>query len=200
MIFGDKNIYAIEVHHKPLDNGPFYMAGRLCIHLFNIEFGDINEEDCSLAEPYMRLNEIINNFDLIKYDFKLNNDYDIFHFFDHELYVGDDYGKWGFLDKEYYNKIKWKELEGKEINKKLYKYDFMTNEGEMFNNTKSFIYMDIKEIIHILFQVHDDMDEIRCNKINKNIFYNISSEFIEWYEETEKNKVIQVTTSHNQTA
>jgi len=39
MIFGDKNIYAIEVHHKPLDNGSFYMTGRMCIHLF----GDINE-------------------------------------------------------------------------------------------------------------------------------------------------------------
>jgi len=172
MIFGNKNIYAIEIHHKPLDNGLFYMTSRLCIHLFNKNFGNINEEDRALAEPYMILVEKINDLNILEYDFNLKNDYDIFNFLDDKLYINID-----------------RTLEQIKHDYKLYHiFNFMTNMGEMFNNTKSFIYMDKNKLINILFQIHDNENKIFCSKINKENFIKVSNDFIKWYEKTEKNK------------
>jgi hypothetical protein len=174
MIFGTKNIYAIEVYHKPLDDSSFYMTGRLCIHLFNKSFGDINEKDCALYEPYITLVEKIKNINILEYNFKLNNDFDIFNFLDEKLYVGEKRPREQiYRDLDLYNK-----------------FDFMTNMGEMFNCSKSFLYMDCKKMIHILYQIHDEKDEIICNNIDKILFENISNDFIKWYEETEKNKMM----------
>ncbi len=58
----------------------------------------------------------------------------------------------------------------------------------MFDGTKSFIYMDCEKNVHILYQIHDDKDEIICNKLDKLTFKTISEEFIKWYEKTEKGK------------
>ena len=74
MIFGDKNIYAIEVYHQPLDNDSFYMSGKMCIHLFNKTFGDIDNEYCQIFMAYGTLLEKINKIDSLKYDFSLNKE------------------------------------------------------------------------------------------------------------------------------
>jgi len=172
MIFGDKNIYAIEVYHKPLDNGSFYMTGRMCIHLFGKIFGDINEEDCWLDGVYMTLVEKNNNLDLLEYDFNLDNDYNIFKFLDDKLYIDMN-----------------RTSEQIKIDAEIYgKFGFMTNMGESFDHTKSFIYMDYKNNIHILYQIHDYKDEIICNELDKLTFKTITNEFIKWFEKTEKEK------------
>ena len=173
MIFGDKSIYAIEVYHKPLDNYSFYMAGRMCIHLYNKSFGDINEEDCALAELYMTLVEKTRNVNLLKYDFNLNNDYNVYQFLEEKLYI---------------DRIE-RTNEQINIDSELYwKFSFMTNMGETFDNTKSFIYMDNKNNIHILYQIHNNTDEIFCNELDRTTFETVSNDFIKWYERTEKEK------------
>jgi hypothetical protein len=180
MIFGDKNIYAIEIYHQPQDNDSFYMCGRMCIYLNNNIFGDLYNEYCFFPNIYMTLVDKIKNIDILEYDFKLENDFEIFNFLDDKLYVGN-----------YENKTCEQIIED---NKPYYRFELFTNMGEMFDRTKSFIYMDKNKKIHILYQNHKynkttkefEDDGIMCCEFDKNIFENITNDFIKWYKEIEK--------------
>jgi hypothetical protein len=178
MVFGNKNIYAIEVYHQPQDNGYFYMCGRMCVYLYNKAFGDINDELCHLFGVYDTLRSKIENLTELKHDFDLNNDFEIFNFLDDKLYIDMN-----------------RTLDEMRFDSKLYKkFDFFTNMGEMFDRTKSFIYMDKNKKIHILFQIHKynkntktfEDDEIICNELDKRIFEDVTNDFIKWYEKTEE--------------
>jgi len=180
MIFGNKNIYAIEVYHQPQDNDYFYMCGRMCVYLYNKAFGDINDELCHLFGVYDTLRSKIEKLTELKHDFDLNNDFDIFNFLDDKLYIDMN-----------------RTLDEMRFDSKLYKkFDFMTNMGEMFDRTKSFVYMDKNKKIHILFQIHKynentktfEDGEIICNELDKRIFEDITNDFIKWYEKTEGKK------------
>ena len=103
------------------------MAGRMCIHLFNKSFGDINEEYCALFGQYSELDDKVNNLDLLENDFRLNNDFDVYNFLDNKLYTLNE------GDERTYEQII-------EDSKPFWKFDFMTNSGESFDNSKSFIY------------------------------------------------------------
>ena len=175
MVFGDKNTYAIEVYHQPLYNSEFYMSGKMCIHLFNKSFGDIDNEYCQVFMAYGTLLEKINNIDLLKYDFSQNNDHDIFTFLDDKLYMCDD---------------KRTLVQIKRDAELYFKFNFMTNSGgETFDDSKSFIYMDKNEKMHIMYQKYNEKDKIICNELDKEIFENVTNEFIKWYEGIEiKNK------------
>ena len=177
MVFGDKNIYAIEVHHQPQDEDSFYMCGRMCIYLYNKMFGDINNEYCHLYATYTTLVEKSKIITELEYDFNLENDVDIFNFLDTKLYILDE-----DADRTY-------EQIRNDI-KPYLKFDFMTNEGEMFDRTKSFIYMDKNKKIHIMYQTDKynknneqfESGEIICNEVDKETFENITNDFIRWYE------------------
>jgi hypothetical protein len=171
MIFGNKNIYAIEVYHEPLDD-TILLTGRLSLHLYSKTFGDINDEYCDLSQPYEFLLDKIKHLDKLEYEFGLNNDNDIFKFLDNKLY----------MDEE-------RTMEQIKNDTNFYfKFCFLTNAGEMFDRTKSFIYMDKEKIIHILYQIDDN--QIICVKIDNEIFKKTTSDFIEWYEEKYKEEGI----------
>jgi len=171
MIFGDKDEYAIEVYHEPLDNNSFYMTGRMCLHFYGEPFGDINYAGYvgSFCVTYRCLLEKINDLESIKYNFDLETDVNIFDFLNVKLYMADD--------ETTYEQIVIDD-------KKYRKYDFLTNGGEMFDGTISFIYLDNNEKIHILYQIHYKNDEIICIQLDKETFINVTKEFIKWYEST----------------
>jgi hypothetical protein len=163
MIFGNKNIYAIEVYHEPLKDA-MILTGRLSLHLYNKIFGDINDEYCDLSQPYESLLDKIKHLNRLKYEFVLNNDNDIFKFIDNKLYMDDE-----------------RTMEQIKFDTNLYfKFNFLTNSGEMFDRTKSFIYMDKEKRIHIMYQI--DGSQIICVKIEKEIFKKTTTDFIRWYE------------------
>jgi len=176
MLFGNKDIYAIEVYHQPLDNDSFYMTGRMCIHLYNTMFGNIDDRYCHLYVTYATLLSKIECLNELEHNFNLDNDCDIFNFLDELLYIGDD-------DRTLEQiKTDWEQYGN---------FDFMTNAGEMFDRTKSFIYMDSHKKIHILYQEHkynenikDFIDgEIICTELDKETFEHVTNGFIKWYEE-----------------
>jgi hypothetical protein len=168
MIFGNKDVYAIEVYHEPLDNDTFYMTGRMCIFLHGLRYGDIDDPACVLYVPYIQLLDKVKKIEEIRCNFNMKTDADIFEFLDVKLYMADDDVTYEqiLIDLEEYGK-----------------FDFLTGSGEMFDRTKSFIYCDNLEIIHILYQIHNDNDIIRFSKISKEVFLNVSRQFINWYEE-----------------
>jgi hypothetical protein len=178
MIFRDKSIFAIEIYHQPLNNNSFYMCGRMCIYLFNKIFGDINNEYCHLYSAYSALLDKINNINLLEYEFGLSNDYEVFNFLDDKLYMAPDE----------------RTLEQIKIDARLYfKFDFMTNTGEIFDRTKSFIYMDKNKKIHIIYRTDEYNDgfedgKIICNELDKEIFENVTKDLIKWYDELDNRK------------
>ncbi|MCL1994006.1 MAG: immunity 42 family protein [Spirochaetes bacterium] len=181
MMFGNRNIYAIEVYHQPLDSSTFFMCGKMCIYLYAKPFGDIDNEYCHLYPAYDTLKNKISNLLELKYDFNLNNDFDIFNFLDDKLYNLHE------EDERTYEQI------CNDMNPYL-KFDFMTNAGETFDRTKSFIYMSKNKKIHIMYQNIGDSenDEIICNELDKDIFENTTRGFLKWYEEIENGKNSQL--------
>jgi hypothetical protein len=173
MIFGDTSIYAIEVHHQPVDDNAFYITGKICIYFFKKAFGDINNEYCDLDQPYETLLDKIKNINELEYEFDLHNDYEIFNFLDDKLYI-EDYKR--TLDQI------------KKDGELYFKFNFLTNAGETFDGTKSFIYVDKNNMVHILYQIHDKKNEITCIKLDREIFKETTIDYIKWYEETYKNR------------
>ncbi|GHT54106.1 hypothetical protein FACS1894106_5310 [Spirochaetia bacterium] len=146
------------------------MCGRICIHLFGKSFGDINNEYCHLGGMYETLLDKVNGLNELEYDFCLDNDYNIFSFLDDKLYIDD---------------VKKTLVQIKRDSELYYRFDFLTNSGgEPFDRTKSFIYVDKKKMVHILFQNHDNNDEIICSVLDKRIFESVTKQFIEWYKKT----------------
>jgi len=181
MKFGNEDIYAIEVYHQPQDNNSFFMSGRMCIYLKNKMFGDIEEKYCHLFGPYDTFIKKIKYLDELEHDFNIKNDINIFKFLDEKLYILKE------DDKRSIEQIR-------NDMKPFIKFDFMTNSGESFDRTKSFIYMDLNKKIHIMFETGKynekakrfEDEEIICNVLDKEIFKNVTKDFISWYENIEK--------------
>ena len=169
MIFGDKDIYAIEVYHEPQYNSAYYMSGRMCLFLNGAMFGDIDDPCNVLGVTYANLLRVVKNVDGITNDFYRKTDKEIFIFLDTKLYVGNDGGSYE---------------QAVEDEKAYGKFDFLTNGGVMFDRTKSFIYLDDFGSVHILYQFEDR--QIRSAHVNKDTFLKVTSEFFEWFDKTEK--------------
>jgi len=169
MIFGDKDIYAIEVYHEPQYNSAYYMSGRMCLFLNGVMFGDIDDPCNVLGVTYANLLRVVKNVDGMMNNFTLKTDKEIFIFLDTKLYNGDDEGSYE---------------QAIEDGKAYGKFDFLTNGGVMFDRTKSFIYLDDFDIIHILYQFEDR--QIYSAYVNKDIFLKITSEFFEWFDKIKK--------------
>jgi hypothetical protein len=173
MIFGDKNVYAIQVYHQPIDNKAFFMTGCMCIFLNNKKLGDIDIEYCHFGPTYCALSDKVNYINELEYEFNLNNDYEIFNFLDNKLYIGDE-------DDRPSDEIitDWKKYE---------RFDFLTRGGEPFDGTTSFIYMDKNQNIHIMYKtgyVDEETymkSEINCIIIDKETFVEITNDYIRWY-------------------
>ena len=181
MIFGNKDIYAIEVYHQPIDNNSFYMCGKMCIYLHKKILGDINNEYCHLFVTYDALKKKIQNLNELECDFNLSNDADIFNFLDKKLYILDE------------DDVRTHEQICNDMEPYI-KFDFMTNAGETFDRTKSFIYMCKNKRIHIMYQTYwynenignFENDEIICTELDKETFLVVTKNFTKWYEEIEK--------------
>ena len=174
MVFGEKNIYAIEVYHEPQYNTSYYMSGRMCLHLNGIMFGDIDDPCNVLGVTYANLLQVVENIDEIRDDFNSKTDTEIFNaldamLYDAMLYINDE-------EKSYEQMM----ADGK----KYWKFDFLTNGGVMFDRTKSFIYLDDFETIHILYQFEDR--QIHSAQVSKDIFLEVTNKFLEWFDKTEK--------------
>ena len=172
MIFGDKEIYAIEVYNEPqfYTKGGYYPLGGMCLHLNGEIFGDIDDSCNALGVTHLALKRAIENVDKIKHNFDFRTDLEIFEYLDNILYLDDT--------RTYEQMV----ADGK----KYWKFDFLTNGGIMFDRTKSFIYLDSFDCIHILSQT--ETKKVHASKIEKDVFLKVTKEFISWFDETEKTR------------
>src|SRR5215510_1588035 len=124
MLLGDKEGFALECYHEPLRNEHRRVFGRMCVWASGWQLGDISEPACMLNVAEGHLSRVVARIDSLDDPvLRQLNDRDAFDFLDRTLYVDDDRsGEQVARDAE-----------------RFFKFDFLTNGGGSFDETKSFI-------------------------------------------------------------
>lgn len=159
MIFGDPKDFAIEAYHEPY--GPQYGGfGRMCIHIQGVCLGDIRDNHCSLFHATDRIREVAADFESLGHaSFAVLSDAEVFALIDSEMYTG----------------------EASESEPSYAACDFLTNTGEMFDGTKTFIIFRPPNRIHIPFRLRDDtFGSASCSVP---IFRRVANAYVSWFEE-----------------
>lgn len=159
MIFGDPEDFAIEAYHEP--SGPQYGGfGRMCIHVQGVSIGNIRDNHCSLFHATQRVREVATDFESLWHDsFAGLSDAEVFGLIDREIYTG----------------------EVSESGPGYAACDFLTNTGEMFDGTKTFIIFRPPDRIHILFRLRDGtFGSASCSVPT---FRRVADVYVHWFEE-----------------
>jgi hypothetical protein len=162
MIIGSRQLFGIECHHEPLSNGSKQVFGRMCVFVGGNILGDIDEPACMLNVTQAHLSRII--FRLPQLDcekFKNLSDRDAFDFLNRTLY----------LENERSNNEIQRDIE------RYSKFVFLTNGGESFDGTKSFIIVS-GEHIRLLFI--DLEGNFYASHVPKDTFLLVTNAFLTW--------------------
>ncbi len=171
MIFGEKSEFAIEAYHEPISNDGTHIFGRMCCWCQGEQLGDINEPSCILGVIVGILESVIARLpQLHNSELGSLSNFEVFNFLDHKLYEDDD-----------------RTLEQVTADSKAYgKFDFLTNGGESFDNSKSFIIAESSSV-RILFYDYDRKKNV-FTKFSKKSLLNGINNFIDWHS-TEQSKL-----------
>jgi len=165
MIFGDPADFAIEAYNEP--SGPEWGGfGRMCIHIQGTVLGDIRENHCSLFGAAHRFRELPSSIETLWDErFAGRSDVEIFGILDRALYQ--DHGE--SLE------------EMKAESRRLGQYKFLNNEGEQFDDFKSFIICRPAGLVHVLYQLRDDTLGSASCRVES--FRNVAESFVQWFDE-----------------
>jgi hypothetical protein len=159
MTFGDPNDFAIEAYHEPY--GPQYSGfGRMCIHIQGVPVGDIRSNHCSLFHPTDRVREVAARLELLGDDsFAGVSDSEVFGLIDRGIYTG----------------------ERSEDGPSYAACDFLTNTGEMFDGSKTFIIFRPPDRVHILYRLGEN--SVGSGSCSDQTFRAVAEAYVGWFEE-----------------
>jgi uncharacterized protein YfiM (DUF2279 family) len=139
MKIGTSASFAIECHHEPIPTEKRWVFGRMCILASGKKLGDIEEPACMLNVTANHLSSVLRRLDTLdESDFYDLSDNSLFELLDNALYRDDDRTT----------------AEVAADAEKFFKFDFLTNGGESFDNTKSFMAAK-QERLRLVFQDRD---------------------------------------------
>ncbi len=175
MKFGKFEEFAIEAMVEDYLEVPSAMWGRMRVWVDGQSFGDIDDPNCSLYCAYSGFKDTVENFNKLA-DEKLNSlsCEELYHKVDEVLY-----GKW--VDDELVDEDTTESPEDYLL------HNFLTNWGEMFDQTnKCFIFKASEDKLRIL-QASDYTDEAHVNEYccSSMMYLKTVKEFLQWYENTE---------------
>lgn len=134
MIFGNPKEFAIEAYHEP-SGAKWGGCGRLCLHVNGVPIGDIRNNHCSLFAISDRFRGLSSGIDQLWDErFVGLTEMEVFRFIDEQLYIGSNLQSEQEFDQD---------------------FDFLTNTAEMFDRTKTFIYCESGNLVHVLYRVED---------------------------------------------
>jgi hypothetical protein len=160
--FGDQSRFAIVCVHEPLGSEPCHVYGRMCIRAGDKILGDFDESACMLNVTASHLQAILERLPKIDSDtFQGENEAFVWKTIDKAIYQDDDRSKEEVVaDSERY-----------------FRYDFLTNGGESFDNSKSFIVRD-GNTVSILFKMDDNV--LKCIAVDVDTFRIVVKGFLDW--------------------
>ena len=165
MIFGQLSDFAIEACHEP--SGPEWGGfGRMCIHIHGTQIGDIRDNHCSLFHPTDRFRELRGTIEsLWDESFVGKSDAEIFSILERPLYR--DYGQ--SLEQM---RADWE---------RLGQYVFLTNTGEQFDGTNTFIICRPGGVVTIICRFRDDT--LASGSCRVESFRAVAEAYVQWFEE-----------------
>ena len=169
MLIGDKSTFAIECYHDPIPNDIRRVFGRVCIWVNNVSLGSLSEPSCILNVTEGHLQDVLNRFDsLAEPDLSDLNDRETYLFLDRLLYKGDERSdEQVHMDAERYGK-----------------FDFMTNGGESFDGSKSFLAISENQV-RIVFS--DQESGFASGLVLCRDFQSVVDGFLRWVSKERKN-------------
>ena len=170
MQFGRLSEFAIECLHEPIPNESGQVFGRMCLWIESERVGDFDEPACMLNVTAVRLQQALRKLpDIEEPTFVRLADAEVFRVLDDALYQ--DRGQTSaqvVADSTRY-----------------WKYDFLTNGGESFDKTKSFICVDGEGVRLIFEQLEGSASRIIGGRVPATEFTRVVSEFLQWIEAQE---------------
>jgi len=162
MIFGDPDTFAIECHHDPVANESRRVYGRIRLWVAGLTLGNINELTCWLNPIGSCLESVLNALALDPDpDVDLLDDCDAFAFLDQKLYLDDERTSAQINDDA----------------RRFARFHFLTNSGESFDHTKSFVVRS-GDRVRVLFR--DDHDKFHAGDVNYDVFKWVVESFFHW--------------------
>jgi len=161
MQIGTQRTFAIECFHEPIANSGGRVYGRMCLWVGDAPLGDISEGQCWLDALDGWLRDVLERVEALT-DPAVDdlNDEDAFTFLDKALYLDSD---------------AWTP----EISDRFGRFDFLTNAGESFDRTKSFI-LRSDTVVRILFR---NTEGLHSGRVPVEDFIRVCDAFLAWVEE-----------------
>lgn len=168
MIFGNPQDFAIEVYHE--SSGPQWRGfGRLCLYIQGKRLGDIANDHCSLWHVTDRFRELSNP----SLETQCGS----------ALEVLWDESFAGLSEREIFALVNQAVYTGESSADpaRFYRFDFLTNTGEMFNGVKTFITCRPDGRVFILYEFGDGTFGSGSSRIE--VYRAITDSFIRWFDE-----------------
>lgn len=169
MLIGDKETFAIECYHDPLPNETRRVFGRMCVWAGGNRLGDIEEPACMLNVTEGHLQELLQHLDSLD---------------DPALRNLDDRKAFEFLDRALYLDDARSDEQVAKAAERYWKFDFLTNCGESFDRTKSFIIGEANSL-RILFE--EDRQRFISAHVGRATFVFTVQGFLAWIASEGKN-------------
>jgi hypothetical protein len=158
MRFGDPTQFAIEAFHEP-SSAQRAGFGRMCIEIQGVCVGNIHEDHCSLFHAVDVLRKLIGTIETFWDDAFIGlSDAQIFTLLDDALY-GDGEGSW----------------------ERFGRFSFLTNTGEQFDHSKTFIICRPGGLVHVLYRLGDNAPASGSCDIEP--FRSATAAFLVWFED-----------------
>ncbi|MDO8330678.1 MAG: Imm42 family immunity protein [Fluviicoccus sp.] len=162
MIIGDKENFGYECYHDPLKNERRRVFGRMCVWAAGQVLGDISEPACMLNVTEGHLQSLLARMEALDEPLlSALGAREAFDFLDRALYLDDDRS----------NEQVTSDAE------RFFKFDFLTNGGESFDRTKSFIHRRDSQL-RILFV--DDEGGFNSVLVGLSAFTLATKGFLAW--------------------
>lgn len=164
--FGDLAQFAIVCAHDPFGSEPHHVFGRMCIRAGDKVLGDFDEPACMLNVTASHLQAILERIPQMDGAiFQGQSDALAWDIIDNALYLDDDRSTEEIVADS----------------KRFFRYDFLTNGGESFDNSKSFIVRD-GDSVRLLFKTGDD-DALESMNVEVGTFCAVVRGFLDWIDQ-----------------
>lgn len=162
--FGEPSVFQIECIHEPMPNPSGHVFGRMCLRFESDVLGDLDEPACMLNVTAGHLEDVLDGIDALEAP---------------ELFALTDSRLWERLDTALYRNDNRTIVEVTADDRRYFKFDFLTNGGESFDGSKSFIVAS-ESNVRILFK-NDDADRSLVGAtVNRYVFVEALQSFLNW--------------------
>lgn len=160
--FGNPSIFAFVCIHETIPNDRGHVYGRMCIRSNEKVLGDFDEPACMLNVTAAHLEAVIRRLPELENDmFVAKDDLSVWQRIDKALYLDDDRSS---------------EEIAADANL-FFKFDFLTNGGESFDDSKSFVLREGSRVRILFVQGNAALS---CISVHIDLFEETVREFLEW--------------------